>query len=291
MLEQATWRNSSRIWYDIKSAINACREVVVFDLETTGLSRTSDRIIELAAVRYHIDDDLNMHEEDTLHLFINPKKTLSEEIIELTGISNEQLTDMPTEEEAFEEIQDFFESFTVAGYNIETFDVAFMENLYGRIGCKFRPSGCIDGIKMARDRLVKDRDVTDFKLASVAGYFGISFHAHQAIEDARATAKVIQLLLKEYQKTEQRQPDIAPTGIIQPEVTKIAYWAGFKGHPRLYVTTEAGTVYYDIRNRAWGGKDINISTLDMKWLEAEAWQLTESVNEAQFARFTGEWTG
>ena len=291
MLEQAMWRNSSRIWYDIKSAINACREVVVFDLETTGLSRTSDRIIELAAVRYHLDDDLNMHEEDTLHLFINPRKTLSEEIIELTGISNEQLVDMPTEEEVFEEIQDFFESFTVAGYNIETFDVAFMENLYGRIGCKFRPAGCIDGIKMARDRLVKDRDVTDFKLASVAGYFGISFHAHQAIEDARATAKVIQLLLKEYQKTEQKLPDIAPTGIIQPEVTKIAYWAGFKGHPRLYVTTEAGTVYYDIRNRAWGGKDINISTLDMKWLEAEAWQLTESVNEAQFARFTGEWTG
>lgn len=291
MLEQATWRNSSRIWYDIKSAINACREVVVFDLETTGLSRTSDRIIELAAVRYHLDDDLNMHEEDTLHLFINPRKTLSEEIIELTGISNEQLADMPTEEEVFEEIQDFFENFTVAGYNIETFDVAFMENLYGRVGCKFRPAGCIDGIKMARDRLVKDRDVTDFKLASVAGYFGISFHAHQAIEDARATAKVIQLLLKEYQKTEQKQPDIAPTGIIQPEVTKIAYWAGFKGHPRLYVTTEAGTVYYDIRNRAWGGKDINISTLDMKWLEAEAWQLTESVNEAQFARFTGEWTG
>lgn len=291
MLEQATWRNSSRIWYDIKSAINACREVVVFDLETTGLSRTSDRIIELAAVRYHLDDDLNMHEEDTLHLFINPRKTLSEEIIELTGISNEQLADMPTEEEVFEEIQDFFENFTVAGYNIETFDVAFMENLYGRVGCKFRPAGCIDGIKMARDRLVKDRDVTDFKLASVAGFFGISFHAHQAIEDARATAKVIQLLLKEYQKTEQKQPDIAPTGIIQPEVTKIAYWAGFKGHPRLYVTTEAGTVYYDIRNRAWGGKDINISTLDMKWLEAEAWQLTESVNEAQFARFTGEWTG
>lgn len=291
MLEQATWRNSSRIWYDIKSAINACREVVVFDLETTGLSRTSDRIIELAAVRYHLDDDLNMHEEDTLHLFINPRKTLSEEIIELTGISNEQLADMPTEEDVFEEIQDFFENFTVAGYNIETFDVAFMENLYGRVGCKFRPAGCIDGIKMARDRLVKDRDVTDFKLASVAGFFGISFHAHQAIEDARATAKVIQLLLKEYQKTEQKQPDIAPTGIIQPEVTKIAYWAGFKGHPRLYVTTEAGTVYYDIRNRAWGGKDINISTLDMKWLEAEAWQLTESVNEAQFARFTGEWTG
>ena len=291
MLEQATWRNSSRIWYDIKSAINACREVVVFDLETTGLSRTSDRIIELAAVRYHLDDDLNMHEEDTLHLFINPRKTLSEEIIELTGISNEQLADMPTEEEVFEEIQDFFENFTVAGYNIETFDVAFVENLYGRVGCKFRPAGCIDGIKMARDRLVKDRDVTDFKLASVAGFFGISFHAHQAIEDARATAKVIQLLLKEYQKTEQKQPDIAQTGIIQPEVTKIAYWAGFKGHPRLYVTTEAGTVYYDIRNRAWGGKDINISTLDMKWLEAEAWQLTESVNEAQFARFTGEWTG
>lgn len=291
MLEQATWRNSSRIWYDIKSAINACREVVVFDLETTGLSRTSDRIIELAAVRYHLDDDLNMHEEDTLHLFINPRKTLSEEIIELTGISNEQLAGMPTEEEVFEEIQDFFENFTVAGYNIETFDVAFMENLYGRVGCKFRPAGCIDGIKMARDRLVKDRDVTDFKLASVAGYFGISFHAHQAIEDARATAKVIQLLLKEYQKTEQKQPDIAPTGIIQPEVTKIAYWAGFKGHPRLYVTTEAGTVYYDIRNRAWGGKDININALDMKWLEAEAWQLTESVNEAQFARFTGEWTG
>lgn len=290
MQYHATWKNSSRLWFDVQTTLEKTDRIVVFDLETTGLSRVNDRIIEIAAIRYTIDKAYNMHEEDVLHYFINPEMQLNPAITELTGITDEQLASAPTEAEIFDEIQDFFECMTVGGYNIDTFDVPFMENLYGRMGTFFTPNGSVDGIKLARDRLVKDRDVVDYKLISVADFFGIHFEAHSAIEDARTTGKVIQLLLKEYIKAKEDRVPLVTTGSIKPDIKRISFWEGYKGFSRIYVITSAGSLYYDIRSATWGGKDVDISTINMKYIEAEAWRLTESIDEKSFAAFKGEIT-
>ena len=54
---------------------------IALDLETTGLSPRGDEIIEVGAVRFRGDEVL-----DTFETFVNPGRTLSPFIVDLTGI-------------------------------------------------------------------------------------------------------------------------------------------------------------------------------------------------------------
>ena len=279
------WKGKS-LWPEIRETLSQRRPVVVFDLETTGLSSKNDRIIEIAAIKYDVDDDCTMHEVSTLHSYMNPGMTLPEKIVELTGITDAMLADKPSEQDVFPQIMPFFEGCIVSGYNIDNFDVKFMSELYGRMGKFFRPFGSIDCIKMARNRLAKGEDVEDYKLGTVGAYFGIDFTAHSAIEDTRTTGKLVQLFINEYIE-ESKTPVVPVTDSLRPIVESISFWPGFKGFSRIYVNTNMGTVYYDIRSQVWGGKDIDISRIDMDYLESEAFRLTGSANETEFGKFKG----
>lgn len=70
-------------------------------------------------------------------------------------------------------------------------------------------------------------------------------------------------------------------------INRISFWEGFKGFSRIYVTTDAGTVYYDIRSSSCGGKNIDICEIDMKYLENEAFDLLDVQTESEFAKFKG----
>ena len=259
-------------------------ELVVFDLETTGLDKANDRIIELAALRYNIEDG-KLKETNRLHIYINPERPLLPVITELTGITDEMLSTALTEEEVFKEVETFFRGVVVAGYNIDNFDVKFMENYYGRMGKMFVPAGTIDGIKLAREALSKN-DVENFKLGTVAEYYGIHFNAHEALEDARATAKVIEVLLRE----DEAEENCKPTGTLRPTIRRISFWEGFRGFSRVYVSTNMGDVYYDVRNHVWGASGQravgDINAIDMAYLEKTAWDSVGASNADEFVRFS-----
>lgn len=280
---KGTWKSKS-LWPTIKEVLNTGSDIIVFDLETTGLSSAKERIIEMAAVKYSIDEKYHMSEKATYHQYINPERPLEEVITELTGITDEMLADKPTEAECINDIAAFFDGCIVSGYNIENFDCKFMNELYGRFGRFFTPTGSLDGIKMARNRLTRGVDVEGYKLTQVAAFFGIEFNAHSAIEDARTTGKLIQIFLNEY-ANEESEPVALPSGTIRPHITNISYWPGFKGFARIYVNTDIGSVYYDIRSATWGGKDIDINELDMEYVEAEAFKMTGATNEKEFAAY------
>lgn len=288
---KSIWKSSS-LWPDIKGALDTGRPLIVYDLETTGLSSTKDRIIEIAAIKYRVDSqkdgDYNMVETDIYHQYINPERELPEVITNLTGITNEKLCDMPTEAQCIDDIQKFFDGCIVSGYNIMTFDNKFMNELYGRFGRFFQPVGCIDGIKMARNRLRQMEDVENFKLTTVGAFFGIEFQAHSAIEDTRTTGKLVQIFIHEYANDAIAPENTVPAGTLRPNIQTVSYWPGFRGFARIYLNMDAGSVYYDIRSSAWGGKDIDINTLDMAWIEQEAFRIVGVTSEAEFAKFKGE---
>jgi len=288
---KSIWKSSS-LWPDIKEALDTGRPLIVYDLETTGLSSVKDRIIEIAAIKYRVDPKedggYDMVETGIYHQYINPERELSEIIVSLTGITDEKLRDMPTEADCIDDIEKFFDGCIVSGYNIVSFDNKFMNELYGRFGRFFQPAGCIDCIKMARNRLRQKEDVENFKLATIGAFFGIDFEAHSAIEDTRTTGKLVQIFISEYAADAAEPESTVLAGTLRPSIKTVSYWPGFKGFSRIYVNTDAGSVYYDIRSNAWGGKDIDVNTLDMAWLEQEVFRIVGAASEDEFSQFKGE---
>jgi DNA polymerase III alpha subunit (gram-positive type) len=274
-----------KLWSEIKETLQGQESLIVYDLETTGLSPVNDRIIEIAAVRFNIGSGMRLEEDETFHLYVNPGFDVSEKIIELTGLDNDFLGGQPSEHEVFDDIFDFFENTAVSGWNVINFDDKFMKELYARHGHQFTPSGSIDGMLMARERIPKP-EVENHKLVTIGQYFGIEFDAHQAVEDARTTAKIIQLLLDEYVASENEPASMF--GAERPVIESVSYWEGFKGHSRIYVNTSSGTVYYDPWSSSWGAKDANMDTLDMDWVESEAWRMAGASNVGEFKRFKSQ---
>lgn len=286
--KKSSWKSKS-LWPTLKETLCSGRDLVVYDLETTGLSSANDRIIEIAAVKYKLNADFEMTECGVYHQYINPERALSDAIVNLTGITGEMLADKPTESECVKDIIEFFDGCIVSGYNIENFDNKFMNEMYARYGTLFAPCGSVDCIKMARNRLTKDVDVENYKLATVGAFFGIDFQAHSAIEDTRATGKLAQIFLREYANEERESEETKSSGTLRPAIGRISFWPGFKGFSRIYVNMNIGSVYYDIRSSSWGGKDdLDVNTIDMEWLESEVFRITGANNEKEFSAFRGE---
>ena len=52
-MQKSTWKSNS-VWPEVKSLLETGKDVVVYDLETTGLTASKERIIELAAIKYQV---------------------------------------------------------------------------------------------------------------------------------------------------------------------------------------------------------------------------------------------
>src|SRR5699024_1810286 len=97
---------------------------VSFDLETTGLSVIHDGITEFGAVKIKNGEVI-----DRMQTFINPEKTISSRISNLTNITNDMVKNERTIAEVLPEIIDFFDDCILVAHNA-SFDIGFLnENL------------------------------------------------------------------------------------------------------------------------------------------------------------------
>src|SRR5262245_46579761 len=102
-------------------------ELVVFDVETTGLSPgTGDRIIEIAALRIR---DRKPIEE--FHSFINPKRAVSVGAFMVNGITPQMLARAPEAAEIMPRFWKFVNGSHVIGHNVR-FDVGFVVHEFSR---------------------------------------------------------------------------------------------------------------------------------------------------------------
>ena len=98
------------------------KNIVWFDLETTGISTTSDRIIEICMIK----TDFDGNEIETYNQLVNPGNVeMRPEAEDKHGISLEMLKDKPTFEMIASEINDFIGDSDLGGYNALFFDVPF----------------------------------------------------------------------------------------------------------------------------------------------------------------------
>jgi DNA polymerase-3 subunit epsilon len=171
---------------------NLDKDIVFFDVESTGLHVIRDRIIQIAMIKHF----KNGNPPQELSLLINPGIPISEEAIKVHGITPSDLTNKPTFQQVAKEIFDFIGDADLAGYNSNRFDIPILMEEFARYGFDF----IIDHRKLIDvQRIFYKMEPRTLK-AAYQFYCHKDFeNAHDALEDIRATIAVLQGQIEKYE--------------------------------------------------------------------------------------------
>ncbi len=160
------------------------RDFVVFDLETTGLNNSEaggmmDHIIEIGAVRIH-----EGKVTEKFSSFVACPVKISDEITKITGIDGSMLVGAPEVGDVMADFYKFSDGAALVGHNVQ-FDIKFVRHYAGIGGYRFEHR-LYDTLSFSQQVL----RLSNYKLNTVADYFGFKFNHHRAFDDAYVTAKI-----------------------------------------------------------------------------------------------------
>ena len=166
------------------------RPLAALDLETTGTTPSSDRIVEISILRLALDGS-----EKLLRRRVNPQVPIPEGATAVHGITDIDVAGEPTFAELAEEIEDFLEGCDLAGFNVTRFDLPMLEAEFQRAGITFPREGrsvvdamTIFHLKEPRDLAAAARFYLDRPMPEV----------HTSETDARATLDVLSAQVQRY---------------------------------------------------------------------------------------------
>ena len=156
-------------------------DYVVFDLETTGFSPETNRIIEIGAVKVQ-----NGKIVDKFSTFVNPQVPIPFRIEQLTSINDSMVIDAPVIADILPEFMKFCEGCVMVAHNAD-FDMSFIKKNCQRLDIPCKPT-IVDTVALARGLLP---NLNRFKLDTVAKALGVSLeNHHRAVDDAGCTAEI-----------------------------------------------------------------------------------------------------
>ncbi len=171
------------------------RNLVFFDIESTGLNVIRDRIIQLAMIRYHKDG--SPPAERTY--LINPGIPISEEAMAVHGITPRDVANKPSFQQVAKEIFEFIGDADLAGYNSNRFDIPVLMEEFARVGMDF---------DMDHRRSIDVQRIF-YKMEPRTLAAAYQFYcqkniakAHDALEDVKATIEVLDGQLARYQEVD-----------------------------------------------------------------------------------------
>lgn len=162
------------------------KSFVVLDFETTGTLPQDDKITEVGAVKI-VDGKI----VEKLATFVNPERKIPDNVIELTGITDEMVADAPKFEEIAGDLYKFCYGSIIIAHNLP-FDYAFLKNQSKPLNYLYSNRG-IDTVTFAREVLPQ---LGHHKLNNICDYFGIELDHHRAYNDAYATAQAFIEMIK-----------------------------------------------------------------------------------------------
>lgn len=169
--------------HDLSQFSHLPERFVVFDLETTGLNASRNRIIEIGAIRVNLYS--NQHE--TYQCLIKGGRKLSKKIVDLTGITDQMLEEEGISlEEAMKGFKDFVGDLRLVAFNAP-FDMAFLKKSGDACGLEFlNPTSC--ALRMAR-RAWPNRQ--GYRLIDLARDGNVTLkNEHRALGDCERTLAV-----------------------------------------------------------------------------------------------------
>ena len=184
------------------------QEFVAFDLETTGLSSRTDRIIEIGAVVMK-----NGQEIDRFQTFVDPERKLDRKIVDLTGITDDMLVGAPKIEEVLPKFLAFIGNRVLVAHNSD-FDTGFIRSECARLGYEYNFTAA-DTLILSQNLLPQ---LGKFKLNIVSNALSLpDFTHHRAGDDALTCGYIMTKLM---QKLEEEH-DIHTLQDINPAMTTL----------------------------------------------------------------------
>lgn len=166
-------------------------EYVVLDIETTGLSRWRDKIIEIAAVKYE-----KTTEKETYSTLINPGRRIPEKVTELTGITDEDVLEAPKIREVLPELKAFLGDLPIVAHNAP-FDMGFLSVAFSNAKESFTNTS-IDTLYLVKLMpLNAERNSLEILKREILLQDRIS---HRALADVYTTAELFAYIVEELPK-------------------------------------------------------------------------------------------
>jgi len=174
--------------------LNLTKPICFFDLETTGINISKDRIVEISILKVHPNG-----KEESNTWVVNPEMPIPAEVTAIHGISDEDVADKPTFKELSKEIYNLIKDSDLGGFNSNRFDIPLLAEEMLRAEVDFDMKGMqsvdVQTIfhKMEQRTLVAaykfycDKDLND---------------AHSAEADTKATYEVLKAQLDKYEDLE-----------------------------------------------------------------------------------------
>jgi DNA polymerase-3 subunit epsilon len=110
-------------------SLQLTRPIAFIDLETTGISLSTDRIVELAIIRIQPDGTRQVKRK-----LINPQMPIPKQSTEIHGITDEMVKDEPTFKQVANELKQYIENCDLGGYNSNRFDIPMLMEEFLRAG-------------------------------------------------------------------------------------------------------------------------------------------------------------
>jgi len=237
------------------------RPLVCFDLETTGIDTSKDRIVQIALIRVETNG-----ERSTLSTLVNPQRPIPPEATAIHGIKDEHVRNEPSFSQIRAEVEEFLKDADLAGYNMVRFDLPLLEAEIKREGGHF----------IAQGRRLLDAMVIFKKMERRTLEGAVRFYldqelpgAHSALVDATATLDVLDAQVGRY--TEIPKDSEALHTFCNPDEGK------YVDRSRKFRWTESGDAAFNFgKHEGRTLRDMVANPRDRGYLE---WMIGKDFNE------------
>ena len=212
---------------------------VAFDTETTGLWAISNRLVEIAAVKFRLGSD---HVEEFQSL-INPQRRIPAEATAVHGITDKQVATAPESAIALREFANFCGIDSILIAHNAPFDISFVGNEMDRAKMEMPQNLVLDTVDIFRRYFP---GLASYSLISLSRHFGVAqSQEHRGLSDA-------QLVRRLFQISTQRIPTIntADELKVQMAVATLADWRAEKA--------ELPSAYADLSAAVESGTEVEI---------------------------------